>query len=51
MQPYRVYPDATVGWAVTKTASFPKFIADKTYVDTAIQDALNAIGVAEGGAY
>lgn len=51
LQPYRVYPEATVGWAVAKTASFSKFIADKTYVDTAIQNALNAIGVAEGGAY
>lgn len=51
LQPYRVYPEATVGWAVTKLTSFPKFIADKTYVDEAIQDALNAIGVAEGGAY
>lgn len=43
IQQYRVYPNDTVGWAVAKTASFAKFIADKTYVDTAIQDALNGI--------
>ena len=74
IQPYRVYPEDTVGWAVAKLSSYAKFIADKTYVDEAIagieisdgdlsnyytkdettqaiQDALNAIGVAEGGAY
>lgn len=51
LQMYRVYPEATVGWAVAKTASFAEFIADKTYVDTAIQNALSGIAQAEGGAY
>lgn len=51
IQAYRVYPNDTVGWAVAKLSPHANFIADKTYVDTAIQDALNAIGVAEGGAY
>lgn len=51
LQIYRVYPEATVDWAVAKTQSFSKFIADKTYVDTAIQNAFSGIAQAEGGAY
>ena len=48
---YKVYENAGTWRIVKSNALTTKLIADKTYVDNAIQTALNGIATAEGGAY
>jgi hypothetical protein len=52
IQAYQVYTHTSSGiLQVRKGTSYSSYIADKKYVDTAIQNALNGIATAEGGAY